>query len=563
MTTRDRVLQAAQQHIGEIWGNQNCTGLVFTVSVDVNAPIFYPNDDFPRSETGPFGSTSSTLLNDTSTKNSFKFNVPVFGPDGAFSADELGAVHAQSDIYDNAWKLVNGTHDNFTTIDKNSPATEPQPGDIFFGVVERSDGTMQVHQGIVQSYDPAADTLTIIDDFAAFRQSNGFPSGGALIEPTTFNLGPLQPPGNGNYIITGDFALYRLTETITGGGTGNAFIDASTGYQSIIGGGGNTTIWGGAGDTIQGGAGNVTIGGGSGDTIFGGTDNYFIDVHLGNQLVIGGGGGNGTIWGGAGDTIQGGAGNVTIGGGAGNTIVGGMGDTFIDGHLGSQSITGGSGGNTTVWGGSGDTIRGGSAGNQTIGGVAGDTIIGSDRANVFIDGSTGYQSIIGGSGGNTTVWGGAGDTILGGAGNQTIGGGAGDTIIGGSSSEVFIDGHLGHQSITGGSGNTTIWGGAGDTIQGAGAGGNATIAFGTGRVAGQQQTYWDNGTTSSGNDTIYDFTRSIDDRISLNGPTDSAAAVAATATADSSGNAVLHLSDGSSITLVGLPTIDNTFFTTR
>ena len=70
MTARDMVLQDAEQKIAQIWGNENCNGLALTVSVDVNAPIFYPSDDFPKPETGPFGITSSTLLNDTGTDNS-------------------------------------------------------------------------------------------------------------------------------------------------------------------------------------------------------------------------------------------------------------------------------------------------------------------------------------------------------------------------------------------------------------------------------------------------------------------------------------------------------------
>jgi hypothetical protein len=55
--------------------------------------------------------------------------------------------------------------------------------------------------------------LTLIDDFDALRASGGFLAGGALIGPTTFNLGPPQQAGNGIYAISGDFALYRLTDT--------------------------------------------------------------------------------------------------------------------------------------------------------------------------------------------------------------------------------------------------------------------------------------------------------------------------------------------------------------
>ena len=107
-----------------------------------------------------------------------------------------------------------------------------------------------------------------------------------------------------------------------------------------------------------------------------------------------------------------------------------------------------------------------------------------------------------------------------------------------------------------------MWGASGDTVQGAAAGGNATIAFGAVHTA---ETYWDNGTTSSGNDTVVNFTQAIGDRVSLNGATDNASTVVAGATADGGGNAVLHLSDGSSVTIIGvtLASLNTTFFTTH
>jgi aspartate 1-decarboxylase len=213
MTPGDRVLQDAEQYVGQVWGNGNCTGLTFTVSVDVNMPIFYPSNNYPSSEIGPYGNTPSTLLNDTSTSNAFTFTTPVSGPSGPFFAGDLGSIHAQGDTFADGWQLVNGTSDSFTTIDDGSTATEANPGDLFYGVIERDDGSMSVHAGIVQSYDPTAHTLTLIDDFDALRTSGGFLAGGALIGPTTFNLGPPQQAGNGIYAISGDFALYRLTDT--------------------------------------------------------------------------------------------------------------------------------------------------------------------------------------------------------------------------------------------------------------------------------------------------------------------------------------------------------------
>ena len=200
-------------------------------------------------------------------------------------------------------------------------------------------------------------------------------------------------------------------------------------------------------------------------------------------------------------------------------------------------------GSATTSGSAGDTVLGGT-GNATIVGAPNDTIAGT-TGNTFIDASQGSQSVLGGSAGNETIWGGAGDTINGGTGNQ------------------FIDADRGSQWILGGSGNTTVWGGSGDSVQGAAAGGSATVDLGAGRVSGQQEILWDNGTSSGGNDTVVDFSQSVGDRISLNAATDNPNAVLASATQDNGGNAVLHLNDGSSITLIGvsLSQLTTSYFT--
>src|SRR5437879_706353 len=130
------------------------------------------------------------------------------------------------------------------------------------------------------------------------------------------------------------------------------------------------------------------------------------------------------------DRIFLGDGSESIGGALGDTLAGGTGlNQFLDGHLGNQSILGGTAGTETIWGGPGDTIRGGSGGNE------------------FIDGARGNQSIVGGSGGNETIWGGADDTIQGGSGSgaaligvarekQTVG--DDDTTSGGTASVATI-----------------------------------------------------------------------------------------------------------------------------
>jgi hypothetical protein len=132
----------------------------------------------------------------------------------------------------------------------------------------------------------------------------------------------------------------------------------------------------------------------------------------------------------------------------------------------------------------------------------------------FVDGSTGSQSITGGSGGNESIWGALSDTIHGGtAGNETIGGVAGETIIGGAAN-TFIDVSGGNASVLAGGGNETIWSGAHDTVQGL-SGGSALIGF-----AGGNETFWDDGATTGRHDSISTFSQAGGDRVSLNSATD-------------------------------------------
>jgi Ca2+-binding RTX toxin-like protein len=309
------------------------------------------------------------------------------------------------------------------------------------------------------------------------------------------------------------------------------------------------------------GDGSESVGGASGDTILGGSGpNQFLDGHVGHQSITGGSGGNETIWGALTDTVRGGSGgNGTIAGVPGETIIGSSGaNVFINATSGSESVQGGNAGNDSIWTAAGDTIHGGSN-NATIGGVAGVTLLGGNGGNEFIDGAAGHQSITGGSGGNETIWGALTDTIHGGSGgNETIGGVSGETILGGAAN-TFINATGGSDSILAGTGNTTIWGGAHDTVQGISGGGSGLIGF-----AGGNETFWDDGATTGRQDSISTFNQAAGDRVSLNAATDDPNTVILTAT-NNGGNAVLHLHDGSSITLIGVTPLmlNSGYFTTH
>ena len=153
--------------------------------------------------------------------------------------------------------------------------------------------------------------------------------------------------------------------------------------------------------------------------------------------------------------------------------------------------------------------------------------------------------------------GGVGDTIHGGTGgNETIAGVSGETIIGGAAN-TFFDATSGNESILAGGGNSTMWGGAQDTVQGL-SGGSALIGF-----AGGNETFWDDGATSGRHDSISTFNQAGGDRVSLNSATDTPAGVAGTAVTDGSGNTTVTLNDGSTITFIGISSVNNTFFTTH
>src|ERR1051326_7989815 len=254
----------------------------------------------------------------------------------------------------------------------------------------------------------------------------------------------------------------------------------------------------------------------------------------------------GLVDGGGNDRIFLGDGSESVQGASGDTLAGGTGlNQFLDAHLGNQSVTGGSGGTETIFGGPGDTIHGGSGGKETNRGGPGDTISGGRAGEESIDGSRGGQSIGGGTGGNETIWGGSGDTIHGGSGgNETLAGVSGETITGGAAN-TFFDATAGNDSILAGGGNSTMFGGAHDTVQGL-SGGSASISF-----AGGNETFWDDGATSGRHDSISTFNQTGGDRVSLNSGTDTIANVLGTAST-SGGNTTVTLHDGSTITFIGL-----------
>ena len=80
--------------------------------------------------------------------------------------------------------------------------------------------------------------------------------------------------------------------------------------------------------------------------------------------------------------------------------------------------------------------------------------------------------------------------------------------------------------------------------------------------AGGNETLWDNGVTTTGHDSVSTFSQAGGDRVSLNSATDTIANVLGTAST-SGGNTTVTLHVGSTITFIGISSVNNTFFTTH
>ena len=283
------------------------------------------------------------------------------------------------------------------------------------------------------------------------------------------------------------------------GGPGDDSITSVGGSDTIDGGDGNDSIFGGPGgnETISGGQGNDTItsGDGAGDSIVGGAGNDSITSGGGDGDTIAGGEGDDSIFGGPGsdESIDGGGGNdsITTGGGS-DSVVGGPGDDSIsssggsdtiDGGDGDDSISGGPGGNDSISGGSGnDTVSAGGGSNDSIFGGAGDDLIDIKSGSVIVFGDTDLlqdptsnDSVLIESDGNITVVTGTASNLA----SISVDGVViarlteiDEVVLVGGSSNNTLDasGFLGNAMLVGNAGNDTLLGGTGNDSLGGGSG---------------------------------------------------------------------------------------------
>ena len=278
------------------------------------------------------------------------------------------------------------------------------------------------------------------------------------------------------------------------------------GNDTLTDGGGQNSIFGGAGDdtiTVVGIDATETVAGGAGtDTLVVGgigTDGAVYDLQAGTMTD--------------GLTVQAATSfaNVT-GSGANETFLGTTGTNVMFGGDGNDFIAGGNG-NDTVGGGNGnDRLQGGFGADEVFGGQGNDVLVheaadtgfddyyGGDgidelRLDLIDDGLTfdmaagiyyqliatqfdmigiedleatfGDDIVTGSNASNSIDGNGGNDTLLAGLGEDTVQGGSGDDYIDGQNGNDNLQGESGNDLVGGGNGNDTLFGGSGnDTLIG-------------------------------------------------------------------------------------------------
>ena len=296
-------------------------------------------------------------------------------------------------------------------------------------------------------------------------------------------------------------------------GDGNDIITISGSGTSFVASGGDS-------DEVHGGTGN--------DTIFGdGVNNWQAMDNAGDDRLMGHDGN---------DELSGGLGNDTLNGGDGDdTLNGGPGNDFLYGGDGDDKLFGGAGD---------DTIDAGAGNDQIVAGDGDDTIIQSGSGTQHYDGGDGIDTYKF----NTAEWNGLyfdvkvdlssgfsgllddPDHIL----NDTL-----INIENIDFSDVRFDctliGNAADNVISGGPGNDNIDGGAG----------NDTLSGGS----GSDKFIFDVG---FGHDIVTDFTHSLDELKFYDANGNLLTSTDVSETQNEDGDAVLTVSDGSSVTLTGV-----------
>ena len=273
-------------------------------------------------------------------------------------------------------------------------------------------------------------------------------------------------------------------------------------------------------------------------------------VLVGQGTFTGGEGNSLTIGDDSAQVINLGPGDDTTRGGGGNdVVVSTTGRDLLAGDAGNDTLHGGDD-DDTLMGGDDDDVVGGGNGNDLLSGDAGndwlmgedgnDTAIGGDGNDVLF-GMNGDDLLTGDAGNDTIVGGDGKDSILGGAGADLIGGGAGDDLIDGGDGNDALVGEDGNDTLFGGAGDDVLWGFGGDDWLIGGAG-KDIFAF----------------TLGGGNDYVFEFNPD-EDILGFAVPGITIADIKASAQTVGK-NTVFTLSDKSTITVVGLTGVNDSWF---
>ena len=344
---------------------------------------------------------------------------------------------------------------------------------------------------------------------------------------------PTVPAGKTlELVVTGGTAGQTVTLSIPASDSGafiinesdaNLVIDASKDPNVLNTGTGATTYFGGAGNGVVGagtgagnqyfqalasGGGNYAIGYSTGNnTVWASSGNDLVQAGSGSNLV-GLGSGNDTVVSSGTDTILASTGNATVFGHTNDLVFGNVGSLlFVDGGAGTTS---------TVVAGSGAAMLFGTGGSDLVFLTTGslqfaDPVGGSDTI-VAASGASSIDGLVA-NGGSVVLFSSAnGNQLVAGAGNATLN----------------ALGTTGTNALWGGSGADSLFGGTGANI----------FAF----VAG--------GASVGGNDTVGNWTAK--DTLALLGYTANQISQATVG-----GSAVITLSDGTKITIAGVPHIAN------
>lgn len=307
----------------------------------------------------------------------------------------------------------------------------------------------------------------------------------------------------------------------------------------LFGNAGDDTLFGGLGnDVLNGGAGADVLNGGSGTN----TASYDgsasgVAVNLATGAAVGGAA--------DGDVLQGISSltgsdhdDMLTGDDAVNSLNGGAGDDTLNGGAGADLIDGGQGDDDTATyatSSSAVQVNLGTA-TGTGGDAQGDEIyniehlIGSDHSD-SLNGNTSNNTLAGGDGNDTLNGLDGDDILLGGDGADSLEGGAGDDTLEGGDSNDHVHGGAGDDDLSGGDGDDHFMGGSGDDTM---SGGDGTDTFVL--------------ALGMGNDVITDFEFGTD-LLTFSGGSDSGV----TYSESSDGDREINLSDGSQLTLIGVP----------